>query len=74
MRPPTVGLAHELGHAEDLVNGKALEYDREAARNGTDPQDVIKGNQNEKNAIDKENAVRKVLKLETRSYDYYPRK
>lgn len=69
-REPIIGLAHELGHAEDILNNKNVTYDKQKAKDG-DRTEANKGNLNEKNAINKENIVRDKLKREKREYDYY---
>lgn len=68
-RPAQVGLAHELGHAENDVDGTTVKYISEKARNG-DQGELDKWNKNEINSIDKENIVRENYKCEKRPYNY----
>ena len=70
-RDPIVGLAHELGHAENDDNGTRIPYNKDAAKNG-DPVEKEKWNQNEKNSIRKENIVRDKLNLPPRDETYIP--
>ena len=69
IRDPIVGLAHELGHAEDDNNGKVTQYDKNNALNG-DVVEIEKLNENEKNAIQRENIVRERLNLPQRNETY----
>ena len=64
--------AHELGHAENNMNGTSVEYNREEARkpNGSIVE-KIKGNENERKSINYENQVRQQEGHQARSYDYY---
>ena len=64
-------MAHELGHAEDLVEGKGINYNSEKANDGSSRKDVELGNQSEKNAMRKENIVQKAIQIEKREYNYY---
>lgn len=70
-RDPIVGLAHELGHAENDDNGTRIPYDKDAAQKG-DPVEKEKWNQNERNSIKKENIVRDKLNLPQRDETYIP--
>lgn len=72
VRTPIIGLAHELGHAEDLNRGKGVRFNRTKAATGNNKEDVKLGNKSEENAIRKENIVRKYLNVNERKYDYYP--
>ena len=69
-RPAQVGLAHELGHAENDVDGATVKYDKNKARQG-DQVELDKWNKNELNSIDKENIVRDNYKCEERPYNYF---
>ena len=69
-RPAIVGLAHELGHAENDVDGSTVEFDKEKAKNG-DPVEREKCNNNEQNSIGKENIVRTKLGCKNRPNDYF---
>ncbi len=70
-REPRVGLAHELGHADDLAQGKGVNFDSKEAKNGN-LKEQQKGINNERNAIEMENKVRESLNLELRNVeDYY---
>ena len=68
-RPAQVGLAHELGHAENDVDGTTVKYYSEKVRQG-DQVEIDKRNKNEINSIDKENIVRENYKCEKRPYNY----
>ena len=68
-RDAIVGLAHELGHAENDDNGTRIPYNRDAAQKG-DPVEKEKWNQNERNSIRKENIVRDKLNLPQRDETY----
>ena len=72
-RPPIIGLAHELGHAEDIMNNNVIRFNPQKAQK-ENPKDVESGNKNEKHAIDNENIVRKHYKLELRDYEYFKQK
>lgn len=69
-RPAIVGLAHELGHVENDVDGTTVEFDKEKAKNG-DPVEREKCNKNEQNSIGKENIVRTKLGCKNRPNDYF---
>lgn len=69
-RPAIVGLAHELGHVENDVDGSTVEFDKEKAKNG-DPVEREKCNKNEQNSIGKENIVRTKLGCKNRPNDYF---
>ena len=68
-RPAQVGLAHELEHAENDVDGTTVKYNSEKVRQG-DQVELDKRNKNEINSIDKENIVRENYKCEERPYNY----
>ena len=53
-RPPFVALAHELGHAQNDIEGKSIEYDRSKITEG-DKDEILKLNENEQNSIRLEN-------------------
>ena len=61
-----------MGHAEDLIEGNGIDFNKKNAINGSNENDVKQGNESERNAIRKENIVRKNLQMEERKYDYYP--
>jgi oligoendopeptidase F len=66
-----VTLAHELGHADDLIQGKAIKFDSRKAKAG-DKEEQAKGIENERHAHEMENAVRRNLNEQTRDpEDYY---
>lgn len=69
-RPAQVGLAHELGHAENDVEGTTIRYDEEKARQGNQVE-LDKWNKNELNSIDKENIVRENYNCKERPYNYF---
>ena len=69
-RPAQIGLAHELGHAENDVDGTTVTYDSEKVKNG-DPIERDKCNKNEQNSINKENIVRKNLDCKAHPNDYF---
>lgn len=69
-RPAQVGLAHELGHAENDVEGTTIRYDEEKARHGNQVE-LDKWNKNELNSIDKENIVREKYNCKERPYNYF---
>lgn len=69
-RPAQIGLAHELGHAENDIDGTTVKYDKEKADNG-DQKELDKWNRNEINSIDKENIVREKYNCEERPYNYF---
>ena len=69
-RPAQVGLAHELGHAENDVDGTTVKYSEKEAKKG-DLKELDKWNRNEINSIDKENIVRKEYNCEERPYNYF---
>ena len=70
-RDAIVGLAHELGHAENDDNGTRIPYNKDAAQKG-DLVEKEKRNQNERNSIRKENIVRDKLNLPQRDETYIP--
>ena len=69
-RPAQIGLAHELGHAENDIDGTTVKYDKDKADNG-DQKELDKWNRNEINSIDKENIVREKYNCEERPYNYF---
>ena len=69
VRDPIVGLAHELGHAENDETGERIEYDQDKVQEG-DVEEKKKKNQNEQNSIQKENIVREELNLPLRDETY----
>ena len=70
-RDAIVGLAHELGHAENDDNGTRIPYNKDAAQKG-DLVEKEKRNPNERNSIRKENIVRDKLNLPQRDETYIP--
>ena len=69
---PNAVLAHELGHAENNMNGTNIVYNHEEARKGNgNIVEKQKGNANERKSIYYENQVRQKEGEPTRSYDYY---
>ena len=70
IRPAEAGLAHELGHAENDMNGKSISCNYKAAKKGNvhEQEKVIL---NEINSIDKENIVRNKMGYEERDYSYF---
>lgn len=68
-RPVEAALAHELGHAENIYDGKAVSYDAKKAKQG-DVMEQEKMIENKRNSIDMENAVRKEMEYPERDYDY----
>jgi len=69
-RPAQVGLAHELGHAENDIDGTTVKYSEIEAKNGA-LEELDKWNRNEINSIDKENIVREKYNCEERPYNYF---
>ena len=69
-RHAQVGLAHELGHVENDIDGTTVKYDKEKAQNG-DQIELDKYNRNELNSIDKENIVREKYNCKERPYNYF---
>lgn len=65
-------LAHELGHAEDNMNGTYIVYNHaEAKKPNGNKIEKINGNKNERTPIFYENQVRQKEGEPARSYDYY---
>lgn len=69
-RQAQVGLAHELGHAENDVDGTTVKYNKEKTPNSNQVE-FDKLNRNELNSIDKENIVREKYNCEKRPYNYF---
>jgi hypothetical protein len=74
-RPPEAALAHELGHAENDMNGTSVTYNEDMANGkiGTPAQQAIeqeKQNRNEVNSIYYENIVREKKEYPQRGYNY----
>jgi RHS repeat-associated protein len=74
-RPPEAALAHELGHAENDMNGTSVTYNEDMANGkiGTPAQQAIeqeKRNRNELNSIYYENIVREKKEYPQRGYNY----
>ncbi len=72
-RPAIVGLAHELGHAENDENGIHINYNLRKVREGNQ-KEIEKLNNNELNSIYYENIVRESSGYEQRSYNYLDNK
>ena len=73
MRPAQVGLAHELGHAENDVDGTTVIFNSYKAKHG-DKTERDKCNKNEQNSINKENIAREKMGCKERPNDYYTTK
>jgi hypothetical protein len=74
-RPPEAALVHELGHAENDMNGTSVNYNEKVANGeiGTPAQQAIeqeKRNRNEVNSIYYENIVREKKEYPQRGYNY----
>ena len=69
-RHPRVGLVHEMGHADDFLQGRGILYDREKAKNG-DPMELMNYMQSEEYPIWIENLVRHRLNLKPRTLNDY---
>ena len=69
IRNPIVGLAHELGHAENDEKNQRTDYNQEEV-NKKNPEEIEKKNRNELNPIQKENIVRTQLNLPLRDETY----
>ena len=69
IRNPIVGLAHELGHAENDEKNQRTDYNQEEVKK-KNPEEIEKKNRNELNPIQKENIVRTQLNLPLRDETY----
>ena len=69
-RDARIGLVHELGHADDLIQGKGVNFDSRKARQG-DKEEQSKGIKNERHAIEMENIIRKIENLGERNPEEY---
>ena len=74
-RPPEAALAHELGHAENDMNGTSVTYNEDMANGkiGTPAKQAIeqeKRDRNEVNSIYHENIVREKKGYPQRGYNY----
>lgn len=67
---PQAILAHELGHAENNMEGTSIKYDQKKAKQG-DAIEIQKGNLNEQKSIFYENIVREKQGDNARPYEYY---
>ena len=66
-RPPIIGLAHELGHADDYINGRGVNWNKkETTKEKKDAKQ-----QAENHAIEIENKVRKAMGEPLRPLDYF---
>lgn len=70
IRPPRVGLAHELGHTDDLIQGRGILVDKEKALNG-DSMELMNYMQLEEYPIQIENLIRRQLNLGLRTLNDY---
>ena len=69
---PDAIMAHELGHAENNMNGTSITYNvDEAQKTNGNIAEKLRGNANEKKSIYYENQVRQKEGEPARSYDYY---
>ena len=68
-RNPIVGLAHELGHAENDEKNQRTDYNQEEMKK-KNPEEIERKNRNELNPIQKENIVRTQLNLPLRDETY----
>ena len=59
-RDPIIGLAHEIGHADNAIKGRRVVYNQDNAEKGISKKDVELGNKNEELSIDLENILRGV--------------
>lgn len=66
-RPAIIGLAHELGHADDFINGRGVNWNNKAK----DTERKAARQQAESHAINIENKVRKALNEPLRPLDYF---
>ena len=69
-RHPRVGLAHEMGHADEFLQGRGISVDKKKAQNG-DPIELFNYMQSEEYPIQIENLVRKRLNLQPRTVNDY---
>ena len=65
-RPPMVGLAHELGHTDDFIQGRMIPYDDVKLKEG-DVFERLNKMAAEQHPLEMENKVRAKLKLPLRS-------
>lgn len=64
-RDPRIGLAHELGHFEDFMNGTAIPINRNS-ENEDIKITIYKIELNEQTSVDLENIIRRLLNYENR--------
>ena len=69
-RPPIIGLAHELGHADDFMNGRGVNWDKNNDNN-VDDNEIDAVQKTENHAIEIENKVRKAMGEPLRPLDYF---
>ena len=69
-RPPMVGLAHELGHTDDFIQGRMVPYKKEKLKKG-DALERLNRMAAEQYPLEIENKVRAKLKLPPRSLEDY---
>lgn len=65
VRDPKIGLAHEMGHLKDLMDGKAVSSDVKKVIKG-DKVEKTKMEQNERTSLMLENKIREALGYEKR--------
>lgn len=65
VRDPKIGLAHEMGHLKDLMDGKAVSSDVKKVIQG-DKVEKTKMEQNERTSLMLENKIREALGYEKR--------
>lgn len=65
-RNPRIGLAHETGHLEDLLNGTAIHVDQNKVLTGNKIE-MYKLELNERNSISLENIIREILNYPIRN-------
>ena len=70
MRHPRVGLAHELGHADDYAQGLGIKFNRKAAEEG-DLLERMNHMLAEKHALYIENLIRKKIGIPIRTLNDY---
>lgn len=69
-RPARIGLAHELGHADDFSQGKGIHVDKDKYKQGN-PIEIDKMKQRESHPINIENRIRQKLRLRLRTVEEY---
>ncbi len=69
-RPARIGLAHELGHADDFMQGKGIKVDPDRFQQRI-PEDVERKRKAEVHPLEMENRIRRVLNLRIRTTNDY---